>query len=82
MADSQDPYLNLGFGIIAYFRMLQAFIMLFIFFSILSLPALYIYSSHNGLSSLKNYSKTQFSLGNLGFSDNVCFSMYLGVGSP
>lgn len=41
-----------------------------------------MYANHEGLKGLKSYSKSRFSLGNLGFTDNVCQSMYLGVTVP
>ena len=70
----------LGFGMIAYFRMLSYFIAIFLLFSILSIPSIVIYSSYDGLDDLSNYSKARFSLGNIGYSGSVCMSMYIGVG--
>lgn len=78
--DDSDPYMNLGFGMVAYFRMLSSFIIVFFIFSLISIPAIGIFSSYNGLADLSNYSKTKYSLGNLGFSENICVSMYVGVG--
>lgn len=49
---SEDPYLNLGFGIVAYFRMIRTMIVLFLIFTILQIPALVIYSNHDGLEGL------------------------------
>jgi hypothetical protein len=70
----------MGFGMVAYFRMLSSFIAVFLIFSILSIPAICIYSSHEGMVGLTNYAKARFSLGNMGFSTNICTSMFLGVG--
>eukprot|EP00347_Sterkiella_histriomuscorum_P002409 403368266 len=81
-AVTEDPYLNLGFGLVAYFKMIKTFIFLFFVFSLLSIPAIGIYSSHKGLEGLQNYSRAKFSLGNMGFSDSICMSMYLGVDGP
>lgn len=65
---------------IAYFRMLYYLIGIFIVFSILSIPSIVIYSSYDGLAELSNYSKSKYTLGNMGYSGATCSSMYLGVG--
>lgn len=56
--------------------------MMFFIFSLLVIPAIYINASHNGLQRLPNYMKARFSLGNLGFSQDICDSMYLGLNKP
>ena len=70
----------LGFGMVAYFRMLSSLIIIFLLFSLLIIPSLYIYSSYNGMEGLQNYSKAKYSIGNLGFSGVTCLSIYLGLG--
>ena len=77
--DKEDPYLNLGYGMIAYFRMLSFLILGFIIFTILSIPALAIYAKYNGLEGLSNYSKAKYSIGNMGFSGPNCVSTYVGL---
>jgi hypothetical protein len=62
--------------------MLKIMISMFLVFSILQIPALAIYSSHNGMGNLTNSSRDKFSLGNFGFSSTVCSSTYTGIGLP
>jgi hypothetical protein len=66
----------------AYFRMLKIMIAMFLFFSILQIPAIAIFSSYNGMNNLTNSSRDKFSLGNFGFSSTVCSSSYVGIGLP
>jgi len=70
--EGEDPYLMLGFGMVAYFSMLKALILMFSLFTLLVLPVISIYGSYDGLSSGNNYSKTKYSLGNMGFSEHIC----------
>lgn len=79
---NQDPFDSLGFGIVAYLRMIKNMMLMFFIFSLLIIPAVYLYASKDGLKGLNNYSKAQFSLGNFGFSKDMCFSMFLDVGPP
>lgn len=80
--ESEDPYLQLGFGMCAYFNLLRTFIFVFLLLSVLSVPALVIYSSHDGMKGLRNYERSQFSVGNIGFADSVCNNYYIGITSP
>jgi hypothetical protein len=66
--ENEDPYLIIGFGMVAYFKMLKSLILMFIIFTLLSIPAICIYTHHNGQKDLVNYSKSRYTLGNLGFS--------------
>lgn len=77
--EKEDPYLLLGYGMIAYFRLLIYLTISFLLFTLLSIPALVIYSSYDGLSWLGNYSKTKYSLGNMGFTGYYCDSTYYGL---
>ena len=62
--------------------MIKMMMYMFLFFSILMIPAVFIYSSNNGLEGLNNYFKARYSLGNIGFSGDICRSMYLGLDKP
>eukprot|EP00347_Sterkiella_histriomuscorum_P007945 403346963 len=77
--EDSNPYLSLGYGMIAYFRMIRTMIVLFFTFTLLSIPALSIYGKYDGLKGLSNYSRAQYSLGNMGFSAPMCQSIQLGV---
>ena len=77
-----DPYIELGFGICAYFNMIKAFIFTFIILSLLALPMMYLYEYHEGLKGNSHYNRIKFSLGNMGFSESVCDMWYIGITSP
>lgn len=76
---NQDPYLSLGFGMVAYFSMLKALIFCFSLFTLLAIPMIQTYASYSGLESGNSYSKTKFSLGNFGFSEHLCKQIFVGV---
>jgi hypothetical protein len=78
----EDPYLQLGFGMCAYFNLLRSFILLFALLTFLAVPAIGIYSARSGLKDLRNYDRSQYSVGNLGFSDSICETYYIGITSP
>jgi hypothetical protein len=80
--ENEDPFNSLGFGVVAYLRMVKNLMIMFLLFSILIIPAIYLFVTNDGLTGLNNYSKAQFSLGNLGFSRDVCRSVYLGLNKP
>ena len=48
----ENPYNELGFGFTAYFSMLRIFIKLFILFSLIMLPALYIYGTNKNVNKM------------------------------
>ena len=77
--EGEDPYLRLGFGMVAYFSMLKALILMFSLFTLLVLPVIFIYGGYDGLKSGSNYSKSKYSLGNLGFSENICKHIFTEV---
>lgn len=62
---------------VAYFSMLKALILMFSIFSLMVIPVLSIYTSYNGLESGINYSKTKYSLGNMGFSEHICKHVFV-----
>jgi len=75
----EDPYLTLGFGMVAYFSMLRALIMMFSIFTLMMIPIIGIYGSYDGLSSGNNYAKTKYSLGNMGFSEHICKHIFTEI---
>ena len=80
--DSDDPYLSLGFGICAYFNMLRTFMFAFFLLTIFALPIIFVYQSQGGLEGARNYDRSQFSLGNMGFSQASCHNWYIGIDAP
>ena len=75
----KNPFLVLGFGINIYFDTLIGLMVLFGVFTLLQLPAMYMYSQYSGMSSLTQYGVGQYMLGNLGYAKTKCVSVSLGV---
>ena len=63
----------------AYFSLLRTFAALFLILTILILPTIFIYSSKGGLQNVRNYSRSRFSMGNMGFDQSFCVSQYIGT---
>lgn len=74
-----DPYLSLGFGMVAYFSMLRSLILMFSIFTLISIPMMSTYKQYDGLSTGNNYSKTKYSLGNFGFTEYMCKHIFRGI---
>jgi hypothetical protein len=55
---------------------------MFLLFSLLMIPGMYLYSKNDGMVGLSNYSKAKYTVGNIGFSADNCQSMYLGIDKP
>lgn len=68
----------LGFGINAFFDMMVLLIKLFTILTLLAIPAMFIYSSFNGLEKYRNYSKAKYSMGNMGYASSNCYSISYG----
>ncbi|CDW90155.1 UNKNOWN [Stylonychia lemnae] len=66
----EDPYLQLGFGMCAYFNLLKTFIVVFIALTLLVLPIIGIYANKDGLQGWRNYERSRFSIGNMGFQES------------
>lgn len=75
---SQDPFLLLGFGMIAYRDLLLTFVYLFTVLSLILLPAMLYYKGHDGILSPLSFST--WSLGNMGYSSAQCSNIPLEVG--
>lgn len=63
-----------GSGIKAYFHFLKSLMYVYLAMCLMVFPVIYIYGSHNGLKGLENYFVTQFSMGNLGFAETLCYN--------
>jgi len=70
--DEEDPFNSLGFGVVEFLRMIKHMMWLFLLFSVLMIPAIYIYAKNDGLVGLSNYSQARFTVGNFGFSTDNC----------
>lgn len=70
----------MGFGIVAYFKMLRGLIITFFFISIMYLLITYVYSEHFDIRIPQiKYDLAQYSIGNLGYSSTVCRSFYATI---
>jgi len=78
----EDPYLSLGFGMVAYFDLLWLFIRLFAFFTLLSIFPILVYKSFDGMKDATNYSRAKYSIGNIGFQEASCQRSFFGIEKP
>lgn len=70
-----DPLNLLGIGIVAQFDLMRYLILAFTFFTICSIPMIYIYSGYDAMKGTKKESYTASTLGNFGFSTSACYSV-------
>jgi len=76
-ARDDNPYNELGFGFVAYFRMIWCYTLLFSLFSVMILPVMFIYKGHDGFGQNSRVTNdATYSLGNMGFSDADCLIQY------
>jgi hypothetical protein len=52
--------------------MIKYMMWMFLFFSLLMIPGIYLYSKNDGMVGLSNYSKAKYTVGNIGFSADNC----------
>ena len=73
--DLQGDALNgLGFGFEAYWKMLRTLSISFLLMTLAFLPQLVICYATGGMLGYGNYADDVFTLGNLGFSGQFCYS--------
>lgn len=76
----EDPFNAFGFGIVAYFNMLQALIGAFMVMSLLAGINIYMFSKENGLPvGSKGEYAYDLTLGNFGFSTSNCIVQFLNL---
>ena len=68
----EDPYLQLGYGMNAYFQIVLQLMCMVSCIMVVTVPLMLIYASHDGLSQQPGYSFNQYTLGNFGGSDALC----------
>jgi len=73
----KDPMLELGYGVISYRNLVWAFFLLFSFFSLIMVPCMFFYSSHDGVD-MESYAKS--SIGNLGYAEAKCRNSPFNLG--
>jgi hypothetical protein len=75
----EDPFLELGFGISAYFDFIKQLIYATLLLTVLAIPALTIYSDYSNFESHPNYWLNKYSLGNMGGASTQCSLIPIGV---
>ena len=81
--DDSNPINELGFGIAAYFKMINTLLVIFFVLGSLSVPIMFIYNKYDGMNStLFSHYLTQLSLGNVGFSTPMCRFFYYNIDAP
>lgn len=72
--NQENPFLILGYGINAYFDLMQLLVYMFLMITIFCIPIYFIYSNTlvQFLHYDSNYFLNRFSLGNMGGSTVVC----------
>lgn len=74
----EDPFLMAGYGVNAYFNVLDNFKIMFMMITLFSLPLFIIYGRHEGFKGWLSYPISRFTMGNLGGSSMMCKHKVLG----
>jgi len=72
MVEGKNPYLQLGYGINAYFTINKQLFFMMAFISIFFAPIAVIFGGHTALVDKPNFFIDRFSLGNMGGSSTFC----------
>ncbi len=75
-----DPYLILGFGMIAYRDLLFTMIIIFSILTVVMMPAFFFFQKYDGIRPAAQKSYVKYSLGNMGYSTAQCSLIPLGAG--
>jgi len=69
IAIEEDPYLQCGYGINAYFEIIASLTWMFCIMSLILIPSMAIFSSYGGVKDFSvMYALDQYTLGNMGGS--------------
>ena len=68
----EDPYLQLGFGMNAYFDFIKQLLYMTLGMTIFVIPFMCIFAKYDALESTSMAMFNQFSLGNMGGSQTSC----------
>jgi len=74
-----DPLAELGFGITSWLGTLRFLFWLYVVLSVFAGAIMMYYKSFAGLKANRFSAVTQFSLGNVGFTESLCFFQYADV---
>eukprot|EP00352_Strombidinopsis_acuminata_P005189 CAMPEP_0176366210 /NCGR_PEP_ID=MMETSP0126-20121128/21023_1 /TAXON_ID=141414 ORGANISM="Strombidinopsis acuminatum, Strain SPMC142" /NCGR_SAMPLE_ID=MMETSP0126 /ASSEMBLY_ACC=CAM_ASM_000229 /LENGTH=138 /DNA_ID=CAMNT_0017723545 /DNA_START=133 /DNA_END=549 /DNA_ORIENTATION=+ len=73
IALDEDPFLQVGYGINAYFDVISQLAWMFVFISIFMIPSMIKYSEYGGVKDFSPfYALDQFTLGNMGGASVLC----------
>ena len=76
-----DPFLSLGFGLMAYRKTLYSLMLLFIVMSVITYPILKTYEAGGAIDVENTITKYGvYSLGNMGYSSLQCNTVPFGMG--
>ena len=67
-----NPFLMAGYGVNAYFEILDHFCLMFIVVTLFCIPLYYVYGSGVGLKGWKSFPVMRFTMGNLGGASMFC----------
>ena len=71
-----DPFMDYGFGIVAFFQLMRTLIYLYVFITIIGMFLMWFYTFGNSIEDDRSGMVTQFSMGNFGFTTYKCFNQY------
>jgi len=71
---SDDPFNNYGFGIIAYFKLLNYLMYAYLLIGAMAVLLMYIYAKGGTLDNERNGYLAKYTLGNLGQSQADCIN--------
>jgi hypothetical protein len=74
---NDDPFMDYGFGIVAFFQLMRTLIYVYIVISILACVMMWFYTFGDAIEKDRNGAVSQLSLGNYGFAMYKCFIQYI-----
>ena len=77
--DGKDPYLSLGYGLIAYRKTLFAMSMAYVLFSLFAYPIIQTYHESNAIHDSVSTRYGRYSIANLGYSSVQCGTIPFGM---
>jgi hypothetical protein len=69
-----DPFLQLGYGVNAYYQILASLAKMFFWMFLFCIPLFYIYGTGLHFRGMKSYPISRFFIGNFGGSTMMCKS--------
>jgi len=76
---SEQSFINLGFGTVAYFDIYNQLVVLYVIMLLLALPSIYLFAFYEGGNRDNHGWFHSLTIGNLGFSKAICTDVSLSV---